>query len=117
MDMTLCSLHHIIVIVIVSGWWHDQVRGWHKDGCTGVGRPDGVRRRKNGCMRWCRWTARERVREWARWHDRARGHYETARRVGGPNGADGVSWDKTAGVGCRANRLGRCISVNRFGGY
>ena len=63
------------------------------------------------------WTARERVREWARWHDRARGHYETARGVGGPNGADGASWDETAGVGRRANRLGRRVSVNRSGGY
>ena len=33
-----------------------------------------ARQRENGYMR----TARERVREWERWHDRAKGCYETA---------------------------------------
>ena len=36
--------------------------------------------------------------------------------MSGPDGADGTSRDKTAGVGCWANRLGRCVSVNRSGG-
>ena len=56
-------------------------------------------------------TVRERVREWERWHDWAKGCYEMAQGVGGPDGADGMSWD-----GMAANRLGRRISVNRPGG-
>ena len=56
----------------------------------------------------------ERVREWVRWHDRARRWHEMAQRVGGR--ADGTSWDETAGVGRRVNRLGRHVSVKRSGG-
>ena len=57
---------------------------------------------------------RERAREWARWHNRARERHETARGVGGR--ADSVSWDETAGAGHQANRLGRRVSVKWSGG-
>jgi hypothetical protein len=43
-------------------------------------------------------TARERVGGWVRWRDQARGRHEMARGVGGPDGADGASWDESAGA-------------------
>ena len=67
----------------------EACRGQAQDGCTRVGRPDGTDKQHESGM----------AREWVR--------HETARRVGGP-------WhDRIAQVGHQANRLGRCISVNR----
>ena len=62
-----------------------------------MGRPDSARWHENGCMR----TA---------WTD------STGECMSGPDEADSTSWDEMAGVGCQANRLGRCVSVNRSGG-
>jgi hypothetical protein len=60
---------------------HDQVRGWHEDGCTRVGRPDGADGR---CER-----------ESVSGRDGQPGE-GMARGVGGPDGEDGARPGKQA---------------------